>query len=397
MPYPTDHDGSGAWCMDPRHATPGTLVTTARHEQGKRWLARWVDHDGQERSKAFARKVDAQRHIADVTTSLTTGTYADPKRGAATFATVAEPWFDSKSGLKPKTRAGYRSLLDVVVLPRWGGIPLRDITHADIQSWVHKLATDPEVRQRKASKQPAESDAKGLSAARVVQAYQVVDQVLGYAVRARYISLNPADDVQLPRRVVPEKTALTHDQVRQIADAAQELRTMVYVLGYGGLRYGEIAALRVGDVDVTRRRLRVSRSVTAVAGMGMVEGTTKTHQARSVPLSAFVMDLVAEQINGRSPAELVFPHNDGGWIPRDWFALRLDKASTAAGLTGVTPHTLRHTAGSLALASNASVVTVQKILGHQSPITTMNVYAHQLPDDFDTLAAAMDKAARAAR
>jgi integrase len=220
--------------------------------------------------------------------------------------------------------------------------------------------------------------------------------VLRFAVRARYISLNPADDVQLPRKVVPEKTALTHGQVRQIADAAGDLRTPVYVLGYGGLRYGELAALRVGDVDVSRHRLKVSRSVTAVAGMGMVEGSTKTHQTRSVPLPPFVMDLVAKQIKGRSPAELVFPHSDQRWIPRDWFALRLEKASAAVGLSSVTPHTLRHTAGSLALALGASVVTVQKLLGHQSPITTMNVYAHQLPDDFDNLAAAMDTAARAA-
>jgi integrase len=84
-------------------------------------------------------------------------------------------------------------------------------------------------------------------------------------------------------------------------------------------------------------------------------------------------------------------------MPRDWFALRLDKASAAAGLTGITPHTLRHTAGSLALASGASVVTVQRLLGHRSPITTMNVYAYQLPDDFDNLAAAMDAAGRAAK
>jgi integrase len=169
------------------------------------------------------------------------------------------------------------------------------------------------------------------------------------------------------------------------------------MLAYGGLRYGELAALRVADVDTTRRRLKVSRSMTAVAAMGMVEGGTKTHQTRSVPLPAFVMDMLAEQITGKSPADLVFPYHDGGWMPRDWFALRLDKASAAAGLTGITPHTLRHTAGSLALASDASVVTVQRLLGHRSPITTMNVYAHQLPDDFDNLAAAMDAAGRAAK
>ncbi len=395
--YPADNSGPGAWCMDPRHGTKATLVTTVRHGKGLRWLARWVDHDGQERSRAFTRKADAQAHIASVVTALNTGSYADPKRGSVTFSSVAQLWFASKSGLKPKTRAGYRSLLDVIVLPRWGQTPLRDITHSDIQAWVHRLSTDPGVRRRKASRDPADDSHKGLSAARVVQAYQVVDQVLRFAVRARYIAQNPAEDIALPRKSTPEKTALTHDQVRQLADAIEkDLRTMVYTLAYAGLRYGECAALRCGDVNVTRRRLEVSRSVTAVAGIGMVEGATKTHQARSVPLPSFVMEMVAAQIEGRSPAELAFAHHDGGWIPRDWFALRFEKACAEVGLRGVTPHTLRHTAGSLALASGASVTTVQRLLGHQSAITTMNVYAHQLPDDFDTLSAAMDAAARTA-
>jgi integrase len=357
-------------------------------------MARWVDHDGQEHTSSFDRKAEAQRHVAEVTTELTTGTYADPRRGVVTFAAVAEQWFDSKSGRKPKTRADYRSLLDVVVLPKWGEMRLRDITHADIQAWVHTLATDPAARQRKASRQPADAALKGLSASRVIHAYQVVDQVLRFGVRARYLSLNSADDVQLPRKNVPEKTALTHEEVRQLADAAGGLRAMVYVLAYGGLRYGECAALKIADVDRGRNRLKVARSVTAVAKVGIVETDNKTHQSREVPLSAFVMDLVTEQIQGRSMRDLVFPHSNGSWIPRDWFALRLEKAARAAGLNGVTPHTLRHTAGSLALASGATVVTVQKLLGHQSPVMTMSVYSHMLPDDFDNLAAAMDTAAR---
>src|SRR6202011_2197253 len=151
----------------------------------------------------------------------------------------------------------------------------------------------------------------GLSAARVIQAYQVVSQVLRFAIRARYLTLNPANDVQLPRINTPDKTALTHRQVRELAGAAGELATMVYVLSYGGLRYGECAALKVGDVDATRARLKVSRSATAVAGLGMVEGATKTHQARSVPLPPFVMDLLVNQIKGRSTDELIFPHHDG--------------------------------------------------------------------------------------
>lgn len=352
-------------------------------------MARWVDSESNERSRSFERKADAQRKIAEVSAALTTGTYADPKRGAITFKTVAEEWFSSKSQLKPKTRAGYRSLLDVQVLPRWGTVQLGEITHAAIQAWVNNLSADPEVRRRKTT-----GDG-GLSAARVIQAYQVIDQALSYGVRARYITVNPADHIQLPRKATSEKSALTHAQVRALADASGDLRAQILVLAYAGLRFGECVALRVGDVDLSRRRLRVSRSVAAVAKMGLVEGPTKTHQNRIVPLPQFVADALKERVRGKKGSEeLVFPGPEGGWMPLDWFRWRFDKACATAKLTDITPHTLRHTAGSLALASGASIVTVQKLLGHRNATTTMNIYAHQLPDDFDKLAAAMDAAAK---
>jgi integrase len=390
--WPADSGSPGNWCVDPKHGPPGTLVTSARHGVGRRWLARWVDHSGNERSKSFDRKADAQRHVASVSGALATGTYADPKRAAAMFSAVAEEWFSSKGSLRPKTRAGYRSLLDIHVLPRWRDVRLGDITHADVQAWINRLSMDPEVRQRKATGDDAEN--KGLSPARVIQAYQVVDQTLNYAVRAKYIAINPADHVQLPRKASPEKIALTHEQVRLLAEASGELSTQVYTLAYVGLRYGECAALRVRDLDLEKGRLRVSRSVTAVARMGLVEGPTKTHQARNVPVPGFVADALGEHITGRPSDALVFPGPDGEWMPLDWFAWRFEKACAKADLDNVTPHTLRHTAGSLALDLGMSVAVVQKLLGHKSPITTMTIYAHKMPDDFDKLATAMDKAAR---
>ena len=78
--------------------------------------------------KAFARTAEAQAQINEVTAALSTGSYADPKRGAVIFRKVAEDWFAAKGSLKEKTRAGYRSLLDVIVLPQMGRrTPLRRI------------------------------------------------------------------------------------------------------------------------------------------------------------------------------------------------------------------------------------------------------------------------------
>ncbi len=356
-----------------------------------------MDDDGQERSKAFTRKAEAQNHIAEVTGKIQAGTYADPRKGAVAFSVVAEQWFAAKAtSVKAKTVASYRSVLDMVVIPKWGEHKLRDIDHAGIQSWVTWLATSPDARNRPKRDSDGTVIETGLSPARVHHAYQVVDQVLRFAMRSKLIAFNPANDVDLPRKATSEKIALTHEQVRQLAEAAGELATMVYVLAYSGLRYGECAALRVTDVDTTRRRLRVSRSITYVTGNGNVEGTTKSHASRTVPVPQFVADKLAAAVKGRAPGERLFPCGGYDAMPLDYFRWRFDKAAAQVGLSGISPHTLRHTAGSLALASGATVVTVQKLLGHQSATTTMNVYTHQLPDDFDNLAAAMDAAARAA-
>lgn len=395
VPWPADLATAGAWCTDPKHGDPGTQVTTARHGRGRRWLARWVDNDGQERSKSFDRKAEAQAQTNHVTTALTTGNYADPRRAATTFATVAQEWLASKSSrnLKPKTVAGYRGLLDVVVLPKWGDVRLREIDHAGIQAWVTWLASDPAARQRPMKTASGDCTAKGLSPARVIQAFQVLDQVLRYAVRSRYIANNPADDVEQPRKASREDIALSHEEVHRLADAREDISTMVYLLAYGGMRYGELAALCVSDIDLQRKRIRVSRSVTYVAGNGYVEGTTKTHQTRTIPiLTKRLADALDEAICDRNSAEYVFPYHDGGPVPLDWFRYRFDQAAAIACLTGITPKTLRHTAGSLALALGASVVTVSKLLGHGNVTTTLNVYSHLLPDDFDNLAVAMEQA-----
>ena len=103
----------------------------------------------------------------------------------------------------------------------------------------------------------------------MIQTHQVVRQVLAYAVRAKYLAVNPASDIELPSKPQSKEIALTHEQVRTLADeianaegavrhrsdtaaartSPEALATMVRLLAYAGLRYGECAALRVGDVD----------------------------------------------------------------------------------------------------------------------------------------------------
>lgn len=379
--------------MNAKHGEPGTLVCTSRHDQGMRWQARWVG-DGQERSKSFARKAEADAYAKQMAAEIVTGTYVDTSKSSTTFRTVAEEWFSAKcSGLKPSTAAGYRSLLDRTVLPRWGDVRLADITHADIQSWVTWLTTNKDARQTRSKNAELNAKRRPLSARRAVQAHGRLKQILAYAVRTKRLAANPADEIELPRVVSKQDRALSHAEVAALVDAAGDAAPIMLTLAYTGARFSELAGLRVGNVDLERRRILLSRGVTQVTGLGLVEDTTKNHQIRSVPiLTTALADTLRTVIAGRSKDDYLFPAPDGGPMRNSYFRWRFDKACAAVGLTGISIKTLRHSAGSLALSEGASVVTAQRLLGHKHASTTLNVYAHMLPDDFDNLAAAMDKA-----
>ena len=70
------------------------------------------------------------------------------------------------------------------------------------------------------------------------------------------------------------------------------------VLGYCGLRFGEAAALRVEHVDIAARRINLRRSVTSVRKLGLIEGTTKNQESRSVPIPASVARMLENDIAG---------------------------------------------------------------------------------------------------
>lgn len=380
--------------MDPRHGDVGAQICTVRHGKGTRWLARWVDRDGQERTKAFERKAAAAASIQQIASDLHVGTYVDAKSAAVPFGTMAEEWLQSKTRLKPSTRVSYRSLLDTVILPRWKDVRLADMTHADIQEWVTWMTASRDARTARSHDKARNAARKPLSSRRIVHAHGRLHQVLAYAIRTKRLAANPADDVELPRIVSKEEIALSLEEVQKLVAAAGDEGPVIQTLAFVGLRFGELVALRVKDVDLKRRRIHVSKAV-ALVGNDLVEGTTKTHQGRPVPI---LTDQLAETlravISDRPMGDYLFPGPDGDAMRNDYLSWRFEKAAAAAGMKGITIKTLRHTAGSLALQQGASVVTVQKLLGHRNATTTMNVYSHMLPDDFDTLAEKMNAATR---
>jgi integrase len=141
-----------------------------------------------------------------------------------------------------------------------------------------------------------------------------------------------------------------------------------------------------------RRRLDIAEAVTEVRGH-LTWGTPKGHQQGSVPIPRFLADDLVPHLAGKSPEDLVFTTRKGAVLRnlnfrRDVF----DRAARAAGLDGLTPHELRHTAASLAVSAGANVKAVQRMLGHASAAVTLDVYSGLFDDDLDAVADRMDEA-----
>jgi integrase len=355
------------------------MSSIARRPDGS-WRARYRDAGGKEHSRHFRRKVDASRWLDEATAALIRGEHVDPKLGRVTVGQWSAQWLATKANLKASTRDRYAGILTAYVEPAWGAVRLVDVAHADVQAWVSSLI------------------GTGLASASVHKVHRVLSMVLDLAVRDGRLPRNPAARVNLPRALKAEKRYLTAQQVADLANTAGPGRLVVLTLAYTGIRWGELAALRVSRIDLIRRRIYIAESVTEVAGGRLDWGLPKTHERRWVPVPRFLVDDLTAHVAARGPEDLVFTSSRGavlrvGGARRSWF----DRAVRLSGVPeGFHPHELRHTGASLAVSAGANVKAVQRMLGHAKASMTLDVYADLFDDDLEAVADRLDEIARSA-
>jgi site-specific recombinase XerC len=227
-----------------------TKVPSSEHGRGLRWRARYVDDDGRQHSKAFGRRVDAQTWLDnEVTAKFVAGTYVTPAAGRMTVAAMYTSWSAGQGHISAKTAATRRSAWNSRVKPRWADVAVVDVKTSAVKAWVSTMVAD------------------GLGVPGIENAFGLLRQLLGAGVEDRRIPRNPCDGVKLPKRQHADRGYLSHAQVAALAKAVERQGEVVRFLAYTGLRWGEMAALRVGDFDMLRRRVNVSRSVTESGGL----------------------------------------------------------------------------------------------------------------------------------
>src|SRR3954471_22299267 len=113
------------------------MASIARRPDGT-WRPRYRDAEGKEHARHFARKADAQRWLDEVTASIVTGTYVDPRAGEVTFRDYAVEWL-AMQPLRPTTVLKYEQFLRLNINPRIGDRTLATIRPSHIQAMVAAL------------------------------------------------------------------------------------------------------------------------------------------------------------------------------------------------------------------------------------------------------------------
>nr|WP_179458158.1 site-specific integrase [Leifsonia soli] len=355
---------------------------------------------GRQREKrGFRTRREARLYVAAAEVTIAQTRKQIPPEATVTVGHLSQDWLANREVvLKPSSFAPLRTAWRVYVEPKWGGVPIGAILPSEVETWVRELVQGVANTARIRRTTPE----RPCSPSVVIRAVGVLAGILDMAVRDGRISRNPARSVtNLPRkRWTPRHRYLTNQEVFRLAQAAPDepRRTLILTLAYTGIRWGEAVGLRVDDLDLVRRRLVIRRAVTEVEGAMYVD-VPKSWQARSVPFPDFLMQPLQTLVNTRDGDELLFKSSAGGILARpDTAQNRHSWWSTAvrdAGLDHLTPHSLRHTAASLAVSAGANVKVLQRMLGHKSAAMTLDTYADLFEDDLDNVAERLNERATA--
>ena len=369
---------------------------------GNGWECRWRDPDGRQRKKVLPTKVDAETFRTEYLRRRALGPLAVTQltRKAPTLDQwIAERWTPEHGrALARSTVDRYAQVYSRHIVEQLGSTPITELTVRALRSWQ------------------ADLQASGVGVGSVLKARAFLSSVLTHAAQSEVITGNPLPLVKAPTQeqrdwveplspalIEAIRAAMLNAAPRRVAAAAAGLRTrraydlpapgtpqsrlrdalIVSLMGYAGLRPGELKALRWSDV--TDRQIKVQR---ALDPDGRVK-PTKTGKRRTVKLLAgLAQDLREYQLAaGRPAAGALIVTTDQGdpWTKNHWTCWQKDRWAPACRQAAIDPiprpYDLRHSFASLLLAEHKEHYYVARQLGHSMQVLT-DTYAH-LFDEYD--------------
>ena len=311
-----------------------------------------------------------------------------------TLAELLERFVEANEHWRPATRSSHTSMARFLTADPIGKLGLAVLSPDQVEATMSRWRVE------------------GASAALVWARWAVLRSALSWAAARGVVRSNPLEVMRGPPRPLPRKhllpaevAALLATTARQAVQAAADLRPkprdgrllealfvaeqtrlLVRLAADTGARRGELAVLRLGDLD--GRVLSIERNLSLE-----VLGPTKTSRNRRLTLGATTARMIVDHFGTWQarvgPAAVV-----GDWVfapdyrrrtnaRADLLSHRFDRLRRAAGVPEATLHRLRHSVGTH-LVSEGKLLKAQGRLGHRDPVTTLRHYAHATPlDDLD--------------
>lgn len=333
-------------------------------KKGKVYDVRLRGPDGREVSRTFRTRREADQFQATQVTARARGAWVDPRGGSVTFRKVAEEWLECNPAKRASTRARDYSALRTHVLPAVGDRRIGSLTPADIRGLVGRWN-------------------ESLAPRSVGRVYGTMRAVLNFAVECETIAKTPCRGIRLPA-VQPAKVRIvTSDELAALSGAMRsEYAAMAWIGAVLGLRWGEVAGLRVGSVDVLRRTVSVVEQVTRGKGGQPVVSDPKSKAGqRELMMPGALADLLSHHLaqrglTGADSQAFLFAAAGGQPLDYTWWRRRVWlPALDAAGLHGVGFHDLRRANATEMVRAKVDVKTAQARLGHSDPRLTLAIYA----------------------
>lgn len=353
---------SGRW--QARYTTPGGRVVTA--------------------PATFGAKIDADAWLKNVRADFDRGKWRPADAERTTLAAYSATWLASRlvrgRPLKPRTAEGYRRLLDRIILPALGTVPIAQLSPDLVRSWHGKL--DPATPTQNA------------------HAYALLKAICATAVDDELLSANPCRirGAGTTRRASKTEPATVAELAALIDAMPPRFRAMTALAGWCGLRFGELIELRRHDVDLKTGTVRVHRAAVLVRGEYVVGEPKSDAGIRDVAIPPHVVPLVRDHLRAMPVAgrdALLFPaltdhtaHLRTATLARPFY-----KARESVGRPDLRWHDLRHTGAIMATAAGASLAEVMARLGHSTPSAAMR-YQHAVRGRDQEIAARLSELAK---
>jgi integrase len=284
--------------------------------------------------------------------------------------------------------------------------PIAAITDRDVKLWIRgceegahpwllRRVPHTERDYRPAPLSPTTIKRLLVQAGSVIAAAQAEGHpVAGNPFRGHRLA-GAADRHEVMRIITPAEWAILEAELPEGTG-----RDFARVLVGTGLRFSELAALRVGDVDILARppRLHVRQAWKSNGRNGFELGPPKSRRSRrTVKFGDTVIDALAPHLVAKESHELVFTAPRGGSIlPSNYYHRIWLPAVVRAVARGMSRapriHDLRHSHASWQLADGVALLTVSRRLGHETAAVTSDIYGHLDPGAEDSAVAAVERA-----